>query len=174
VNAVLICSNIPGYSNFNFALSLPSYHYAVIKLNTVVTSWLEMHDTAKCHKFLSIWVKCHSIFHLGLFLTTEVFPQPFRFSWSHTIDTYGRTPLDEWPARRRGIKIYTIVILPAVLYERETWSLTLKEEHMLEAKTAFWCVAPCSLVEVGWLFRGAFSGYALWYGGLYDPLCSPI
>jgi hypothetical protein len=24
------------------------------------------------------------------------FPQPFTFSWSHTINTYGRTPLDEW------------------------------------------------------------------------------
>jgi hypothetical protein len=45
-------------------------------------------------------------FNLGLFLTTEVFPQPFRFSWSHTIDTYDRTPLDEWPARSRGLYLH--------------------------------------------------------------------
>jgi hypothetical protein len=29
------------------------------------------------------------------------------------------------------IKIYKIVILPVVLYECETWSLTLREEHRL-------------------------------------------
>ena len=29
------------------------------------------------------------------------------------------------------IKIYRIVILPTVLYECETWSLTLREEHRL-------------------------------------------
>jgi hypothetical protein len=46
------------------------------------------------------------LFYLGLFLTTDVFPQPFRFSWSHTIYTYGRTPLDEWPARRRGLYLH--------------------------------------------------------------------
>jgi hypothetical protein len=30
-----------------------------------------------------------------------------------------------------NIIIYKIIILPVVLYERETWSLTLKEEHRL-------------------------------------------
>jgi hypothetical protein len=29
------------------------------------------------------------------------------------------------------IKIYKTIILPAVLYECETWSLTLREEHRL-------------------------------------------
>jgi len=29
------------------------------------------------------------------------------------------------------IKIYRTIILPVVLYECETWSLTLKEEHRL-------------------------------------------
>jgi hypothetical protein len=29
------------------------------------------------------------------------------------------------------IRIYKIIILPAVLYERETWSLILREEHRL-------------------------------------------
>ena len=29
------------------------------------------------------------------------------------------------------IKIYITIILPVVLYERETWSLTLREEHRL-------------------------------------------
>ena len=29
------------------------------------------------------------------------------------------------------IKIYRTIILPVVLYERETWSLTLREEHRL-------------------------------------------
>ena len=30
-----------------------------------------------------------------------------------------------------NIKIYRTIILPVVLYGRETWSLTLKEEHRL-------------------------------------------
>jgi hypothetical protein len=29
------------------------------------------------------------------------------------------------------IKIYKTIILPVVLYGRETWSLTLREEHRL-------------------------------------------
>jgi len=29
------------------------------------------------------------------------------------------------------IKIYTIIILPIILYRRETWSLTLREERKL-------------------------------------------
>jgi hypothetical protein len=29
------------------------------------------------------------------------------------------------------IRIYKATILPAVLYRRETWSLTLREEHRL-------------------------------------------
>jgi hypothetical protein len=29
--------------------------------------------------------------------------------------------------------IYNIIMLPVVLYGRETWSLTLKEEHRLRA-----------------------------------------
>jgi hypothetical protein len=34
-------------------------------------------------------------------------------------------------SRNLKIKIYKIVILPVVLYECETWSLTLREEHRL-------------------------------------------
>jgi hypothetical protein len=30
-----------------------------------------------------------------------------------------------------NIKIYKTIILPVVLYECETWSLTLREEHRL-------------------------------------------
>jgi hypothetical protein len=31
------------------------------------------------------------------------------------------------------MRIYKIIILPVVLYGRETWSLTLREEHKLRA-----------------------------------------
>jgi hypothetical protein len=34
-------------------------------------------------------------------------------------------------SRNLKVKIYKTVILPVVLYEYETWSLTLKEEHRL-------------------------------------------
>jgi hypothetical protein len=34
-------------------------------------------------------------------------------------------------SRNVEVKIYTTVILPVVLYECETWSLTLREEHRL-------------------------------------------
>jgi hypothetical protein len=33
--------------------------------------------------------------------------------------------------RNVKVKIYKTIILPAVLYECETWSLTLREEHRL-------------------------------------------
>jgi hypothetical protein len=35
------------------------------------------------------------------------------------------------PSKNIKIRIYKTVILPVVLYECETWSLTLKEEHRL-------------------------------------------
>ena len=38
---------------------------------------------------------------------------------------------DIYFAFRPGIKIYRIIILPVVVYECETWSLTLKEERRL-------------------------------------------
>jgi hypothetical protein len=34
-------------------------------------------------------------------------------------------------------KIYKTIILPVVLYGRETWSLTLREEHRLRVRTGF-------------------------------------
>jgi hypothetical protein len=34
-------------------------------------------------------------------------------------------------SRNVNVKIYKVIILPVVLYGRETWSLTLKEEHRL-------------------------------------------
>jgi hypothetical protein len=34
--------------------------------------------------------------------------------------------------RNIKVKIYKIIILPVVLYECETWSLTLREEHRLK------------------------------------------
>jgi hypothetical protein len=34
-------------------------------------------------------------------------------------------------SRNVKIKIYKTIILPVVLYGRETWSLTLREEHRL-------------------------------------------
>jgi hypothetical protein len=34
-------------------------------------------------------------------------------------------------SRNLKVKIYTIIILPVVLYGCETWSLTLREEHRL-------------------------------------------
>jgi hypothetical protein len=34
------------------------------------------------------------------------FSSTIQVSWSHTIDTYGRTPLDEWSARRRGLYLH--------------------------------------------------------------------
>jgi hypothetical protein len=34
-------------------------------------------------------------------------------------------------SRNVKVKIYKIIILPAVLYGCETWSLTLREEHRL-------------------------------------------
>jgi hypothetical protein len=46
------------------------------------------------------------LFFLRTFPYCWGFPQPFRFSWSHTIDTYGRTPLDEWSARRRSLYLH--------------------------------------------------------------------
>jgi hypothetical protein len=35
------------------------------------------------------------------------------------------------PCKIAFLKLYRAIILPVVLYERVTWSLTLKEEHRL-------------------------------------------
>jgi hypothetical protein len=35
-------------------------------------------------------------------------------------------------SKRVKIRIYTAIILSVVLYERETWSLTIREEHRLK------------------------------------------
>jgi hypothetical protein len=34
------------------------------------------------------------------------FSSAIQVFWSHTIDTHGRTPLDEWSARRRGLYLH--------------------------------------------------------------------
>jgi hypothetical protein len=34
-------------------------------------------------------------------------------------------------SKNTNVKIYRTIILPVVLYECETWSLTLREEHRL-------------------------------------------
>jgi hypothetical protein len=42
------------------------------------------------------------------------------------------------------IQIYKTIILPMLLYGRETWYLTFRAEHRMRVKNAvFWDVAPC-------------------------------
>jgi hypothetical protein len=51
--------------------------------------------------------KAHSFIHFPVVHIWNVGPLS-RFLWSHTYKTRGKTPLDEWSARRRGLYLHRI------------------------------------------------------------------
>jgi hypothetical protein len=88
-------------------------------------------------------------------------------------------------SNKPNIKVYRTIILPAVLYGCETWSLTLREEHGWFFRTVFWggyldlrgrksdngenCimmnVIGCilHLILLRWLNQGGWGGQGMWH-----------